>query len=131
MRSPRAGLLKPNSEKRIRGRGMKFYARKREQGTRLKPSERNQSVECCGRSKTSERLEIQYRLDIHRERQRCRVRKISEGGERDADDDDDDDGTVVERKDVRSSDIRLSDLAVNKNIRFSCQVDIDNKFLIR
>lgn len=108
---------------------MKFDARKREQGTRLKPSERNQSVERCGRSKTSERLEIQYRLDIHRERQRCRVRKISEGGERDADDDDD--GTVVERRDVRSSNIRLSDLAVNKNIRFSCQVDIDNKFLIR
>lgn len=48
---------------------MKFDARKREQRTRLKPSERNRSVERYGRSKTSGRLEIQYRLDIHRDRQ--------------------------------------------------------------
>lgn len=83
---------------------MKFDARKREQGTRLKPSERNRSVERCGRSKTSKRLEIQYQLDIHHDRQWCRIRKISKGGERDRDDDD---GIIVERRDVRSSDIRL------------------------
>lgn len=52
-------------------------------------AERNRSVACCGRSKTSERLEIQYRLDIHRDR--CHIRKIGKGGERDEDDDDDDD----------------------------------------
>lgn len=85
---------------------MKFDARKREQGTRLKPSERNRSVERCGRSKTSERLEIQYRLDIHHDRRWCRVRKISEGGDRDRDGDEDDEGIIVGHRE-RSSDIRL------------------------
>jgi len=87
-------------EKRVQRRGMKFDAWKREQGTR--PSERNRSVERCERSKISERLEIQYRLDIHCDRRWCRIRKIGEGGERD-----DNDSMMMERKDVRRSDIRF------------------------
>lgn len=114
-------------EKRVQKRGMKFDARKREQATRAsRPSERNRSMERCGCSKTSKRLEIQYRLDIHHDRRWCRVRKISEEGEQD----DDNDGVITERiRNVRAR-ISASGLAVNANVRFSYRVNVDNKFLI-
>jgi len=57
------------TEKREERREMKLDTRKREQGMRLKPCERTKPIgERPGRSKTNERLEIQYRCNIHRDR---------------------------------------------------------------
>lgn len=119
------GLTRRRRQREGRKSGMKFDARKREQAMRLKPSERNRSMERCGCSKTSKRLEIQYRLDIHRDRRWCRVRKISEEGEQD----DDNDGVIMERRNVRAR-ISASGLVVNTNVRFSYRIDVDNKFFI-
>lgn len=61
-----------------------------------------------------ERLEIQYRVDIHRDPRWCRIRKIGEGGERD---DDDDDGIIVERGERKEARISASGLAPGKRER--------------
>lgn len=84
---------------------MKFDARKREQGTRLKPSRRNRSVERCGRSKTSV-YAWKFNIDpIFTAIGDGVVLERSVKGENG--DDDNDDGIIGERRGVRSSDIRL------------------------
>lgn len=85
---------------------MKFDARKREQRTRLKPSERNRSRwNVAGVQRQADAWK--FNIDsIFTAIDSSVVLERSVKEER-RDNDDDDDSTIVERRDVRSSDIRL------------------------